>query len=826
MDLYPHQLKVYDLLAQGKNVILRAPTGSGKTQASLYPFLAGMDKSSDLRGKLPLKCIYSVPMRVLAKQFHIEYMKTVTRYNTRYNTEIALAIQTGDMPQDPQLKSNLIFATIDQTLSSFLMSPYGLSRRRANLNLGAILSSYLVFDEFHLYSPDSTLPTTLQMLRMLRGITPFVLMTATFSDDLVMRLADKLDAEVVGLDSTDRALFRQLQSQDKTRRYHASSDILTADVVLDKHQGRSVVICNTVARARLMAKRLRERTQATDTEIILLHSQFLKEDRDRIEADIKERFGKNAPNMGSLIVVATQAIEVGVDITSTVMHTELAPANSIIQRAGRCARYPQNIGDVYLYRYVQNADDDPQDLYEKNLPYEGKLATPQSPATFEAFQGVSGNALTFEGEQEIINHVHAEADRQILNGLDGRSAQHRDKMFGAMRGDSENVSELIRIVTAQPITIHANPYDIENPYEYPAFSLHPGTIKKYASEWLAHWHEMPNAPEWVVKHLVYHEDADDGTEKSFYDVHSWEPRNNLYGEKPHIPYGTLVVVHPAFASYTAQDGFIPEAGGGWEILPTISPKTKSHDWNIHYKLETYAEHIRLVHKAAFITDVGIGHHAFWDELRWGARKLAQRLGVSFKEIQRAAELTILLHDVGKLSTGWQSWVRRYQEAVGQPIDPNEAYAHTFYQPKHYPEHWDIQRKLGKRPWHSVEGALAVDDMLIDYFENDIITTAIYSAITRHHMPFSYLNMRYALIENVSNMVKKTLPIKLQNDLKINLTTHAEKNIDLRHEYVIELNDMPHLDEINCFFLYAILVRLLRKSDVEGTIWGAKNVNLH
>ncbi|MGB1287645.1 MAG: DEAD/DEAH box helicase, partial [Aggregatilineales bacterium] len=256
MDPYDHQLKVYDLLATGKNVILRAPTGAGKTQASIYPFLAAMDITSDIYGKLPRKCIYSVPMRVLAKQFHVEYKKSIQRYNTKYSLDIETAIQTGDMPEDRELTRDLIFATIDQTLSSFLMSPYGLSRGRANLNLGAVLSSYLVFDEFHLYSPDSTLPTVLQMLRLLNGITPFVLMTATFSDALIHRLADTLNAEVVGLSAKDRESFADLQSQQKTRRYHASTAPLTPQHVLDVHEKRSIVIFNTVNRARMMYQQL------------------------------------------------------------------------------------------------------------------------------------------------------------------------------------------------------------------------------------------------------------------------------------------------------------------------------------------------------------------------------------------------------------------------------------------------------------------------------------------------------------------------------------------------------------------------------------------
>ena len=72
--------------------------------------------------------------------------------------------------------------------------------------------------------------------------------------------------------------------------------------------------------------------------MLLLHSRFLQEDRHEIERRIKTLFGQDNSE-GSVIGIATQTIEVGVDITSETLHTELAPASALIQRAGRCARY-------------------------------------------------------------------------------------------------------------------------------------------------------------------------------------------------------------------------------------------------------------------------------------------------------------------------------------------------------------------------------------------------------------------------------------------------------------------------------------------------------
>ena len=342
-DLWPHQMRVFELLMAGRNVILRTPTGSGKTRAALYPFLVSLDPVANAYyGKLPLKCIYSVPMRILAKQFFHEYNAIVNRYNLRYGLSITRSIQTGEQPDDPRFEADLIFATIDQVLSSFLVAPYSLSKSQANLNAGAIMSSYLVFDEFHLFDPVSTLPTTLQMLNLLKGVTPFVLMTATFSQAMLNALASQLDAVIVPHpdDAAAQSAILNLPSQRKVRRYHTIDESMDADAIVGMHRDRTLVICNTVDRARYVYEQLIDRVKGSDTRVLLLHSRFLPEDRAQTEDSIRHHFGKEwQATGGSFIVVSTQAIEVGLDITSSILHTELAPANAIIQRAGRCARY-------------------------------------------------------------------------------------------------------------------------------------------------------------------------------------------------------------------------------------------------------------------------------------------------------------------------------------------------------------------------------------------------------------------------------------------------------------------------------------------------------
>jgi CRISPR/Cas system-associated endonuclease/helicase Cas3 len=59
-------------------------------------------------------------------------------------------------------------------------------------------------------------------------------------------------------------------------------------------------------------------------------------DRDRITASVLDAFGRDGR---PAVLVATQVVEVGLDISADALLTELAPANALVQRFGRCARW-------------------------------------------------------------------------------------------------------------------------------------------------------------------------------------------------------------------------------------------------------------------------------------------------------------------------------------------------------------------------------------------------------------------------------------------------------------------------------------------------------
>lgn len=799
--LYQHQIRAYDLLRAGKNVILQAPTGSGKTRAAIYPFLK-MAEFPEIG--FPRKCIYTVPIRVLASQFVNEYREVIKKYNLIQGQNLKVSIQTGENPDDPFYESDLIFTTIDQALSRFLNYPYGVSKRKANLNAAAVMGSYLVFDEFHLLDPKSTLPSTLAMLKMLNGIAPFMLMTATFSSTMLGQLAQQLNAEVIPGTSDEADAFLSLPSQQKTRRYHTSIEPLTAQLVLDSHRNRSLVICNTVDRARAIFDELKQ--LCPKTEVILLHSRFLAEDRLKAQNRLQDVFGKNADHgAGSVIAVATQAIEVGVDITCEAMHTELAPANSVIQRAGRCARYVGNIGDVTIYRYSLD-EGEIIDLTERINPYAGQGESIR--LTWDAFVVRSGKEFTFADEQAVLSEVHAETDGRIIEQLNIKGNQHQRDMFDVMAGRENlaNPGDLIRDVFQVRVTISDSPKSLLNaPFDVGSFGLHPGTLSKYAKVWL----EDNGERSFTLKALVALEkDKDDRGiyQPQHYDWIFIDTVNALAG-------AALVVIHPDLACYDAQRGLIlgeSSHPGGWQAKPVAQKNSREDGETYCYKLETYERHIALVYDAAF------GANGAWDEVANLATRLERRFGWQHGDVRKATELAVLLHDVGKLSAGWQKWVRDYQSQImdKEPVQPGEAYAHTDSETA---EHKSIERSMPRRPTHAVESALASSQVYSAAFEDDSpLIYAIYSAIARHHSPFADSNGEYTLIPEAYEHVTTSLLKHLRTPIDLNweFIMDAPANADAQAANIAKPEDGA------AYWVYLLIARVLRRSDQNGTREGS------
>ncbi|MDE0041789.1 MAG: CRISPR-associated helicase Cas3', partial [Candidatus Poribacteria bacterium] len=737
--------------------------------------------------QFPRKLIYTTPMRVLAKNFYDDFQNTLIGRQEI----LRAAIQTGENQDDRQFRSDLIFTTIDQVLSSFLNIPYSLGLRQGNVNAGAIVGSYLVFDEFHLFDPDTSLGTVIEMLKMLNGITPFLLMTATFSRPLLERLSEYFDAEVVPVTAAD---LKHIPSQQGKRREYQVVDQALAnstDAIIDRHQQRSIVICNTVARAQEMYQSLQDNPHRGKTEVLLLHSRFLKKDRKAKEDTIRRRFKRDA-KPDDIILVATQVIEVGLDISCENLHTELAPASAILQRAGRCARFENECGTVTIYPIPPTCDGSPN-----YAPYNKEICE----ATMEAFRHRNGDVLGFVAEQEIINKVHRTSDQKTLEQLQDRDMDTRDKMSQAISNQELGLaSELIRGDDSRILLVHDLPETLDKPFRVEGFSLYRGTLFRA-------WVKLQQAAQekrlsWSLKYPV--EVDDDSPNSRTAIVYQWREVK----KKKDLSISPLFVVHPKLVTYNTEIGFHLEVGETPSPLSVPDDETTQEDERSRgYYRETYTEHIRHLLNAY--------QSGLAAELSYAASKLERKFRIPEDAINQAVQLCIALHDVGKLTLGWQDWAHKWQQEIGEPVDENYMAAHTDYN-RNNPEIREIERTFSvKRPGHAVESVWAIAPLFVKVFgrEQKDLAEACFSAIARHHSPRSKNCSSYTLHSNAPSEIKTVLNVI--GGLGQDTLRHLESICKYANP-IKPFSYFVQAPNTRALLLYFLIVRALRLADQEAT----------
>ncbi len=827
---YPYQKLVGEHLLEGRSVILQAPTGAGKTAAALLPYLhARRHLSPD---DFPRKCIYSVPMRVLANQFHEEYGKIIRRYGWQHDLNVT--IQTGDRPDDPRVEGDLVFTTIDQTLSNFLNIPYGLGTRSANLNAGAVLSSYLVFDELHLFDPDTTLPTTLEMLQMLQDITPFIVMTATFSSKMLSRLAEKLGAVVVPENEAQRAGMLKIGSQvGKDRRFFAVDAELTADRVLDaKNQAqRTICICNTVKHAQDLYRGITRELAARgdeETQVCLLHSRFYKDDRVSKEKWIRKQFGIAQENYSgpNLILIATQVIEVGIDATCDIMHTELAPAASILQRAGRCARRKEERGKVLVYL---PRDDEGRPDY---TPYflKGKARKTEygrqlCQATWETLNDGEfiDVHMDFAKEQTFIARVHTPVDEAILDALDYQSSQRRDEMLYTMQTcDRGATSTLIRNVDSRFVVIHPTPETDENlarnPWHYDGFSFSPGTLGKAFAE-LEEQIDDEMTP-WIMQFATRVNENSGRWDEEGPNRQASEWKWCKINDSKEVYSNPVLAIHPYVAHYSLELGILLEPAQGEHHL---RPRERKKPFeNYAYELETFTEHVTGLQRAYIHRQYPPRTKHPWlplsDEIAFAAHRLEVRFNLPDGALDRMLRTLFACHDLGKLNLDWQRWAHEWQCRVGKfhagedkSIPEDYLAAHTDYDGSR--EQKTEQRKIKPpRPRHASESAIAAFEILglaCDWDKG--FAKAGFTAIARHHSSkvIDYTPFRFHPASEHS----------LESALQaVGLPPEWAKRANWEDDGYQKFGDgLVDFGEMRELLLYLLLIRVLRLADQRSQI---------
>jgi CRISPR-associated endonuclease/helicase Cas3 len=401
--------------------LLRAPTGAGKTATAVLGWLwRWVSKQADT----PRRLVYCLPMRVLVEQSFREVAKWIDNTDIDISLRLLMGgVEDEEWYLEPE-KPAVLIGTQDMLLSRALNRGYAASRFHWPIDCGLLNNDCLwVFDEPQLMANGVSTSAQLAGLRKALGTfgpCPSVWMSATLEPGWLETIdfRGQFPGDPLELNEEDYdPIFSLKQRMTAEKTLHplgvpSSKDMKeVAKRVLEEHAvgTRTLVILNTVDRAKAVYEAIKKDRKAP-TKLLLVHSRFRPQERVQLNDDLQQQGGA-ATNR---IIVATQVVEAGVDISARTLVTEVAPWASVVQRIGRCNRTGgDGPGRVFWI-----------DLEEKSsLPYQAAdldFARQQlkklegagvSPKDFDEFKTKQEITLPFE-------HKHVLRRRDLLDLFD------------------------------------------------------------------------------------------------------------------------------------------------------------------------------------------------------------------------------------------------------------------------------------------------------------------------------------------------------------------------------------------------------------------------
>ncbi len=346
--------------------IVTVPTGMGKTAGVVVSWLWRRQNEPETVSR---RLVYCLPMRVLVEQTEIAVRQWLNNLELDTDCHILLGGHTNrDWDRYPE-RDSILIGTQDMLLSRALNRGYAASRFRWPVQFALLNNDCLwVMDEVQLMGVGLQTSLQLQAFREMYGHfgqTESIWMSATMTRnwlDTVDHRSDKLTEVAPDKDDYESPVFNRRYRASKSV-YETSWEMPLEEQIVQAHEPGtlSIVVRNTVSSARETFKKLCR--QKSDAEILLLHSRFRKPDRDSILSKVFS----DCPPAGR-ILVATQVVEAGVDISAKTLFTDAAPWASLVQRFGRCNRTGEyNNAVIHWIR--------PEDKKGFGLPYDDEEVT-------------------------------------------------------------------------------------------------------------------------------------------------------------------------------------------------------------------------------------------------------------------------------------------------------------------------------------------------------------------------------------------------------------------------------------------------------------------
>jgi CRISPR-associated endonuclease/helicase Cas3 len=321
------------------NYIIQSPTGSGKTEASLL-------WSKYNNGRI----VYILPTMVTSNKI-FERLKKMFGDIVGIQHSTSVLLMDTDIDADKNnynhdtfarfyyktFSSPIMVSTVDQLLYSL----FNINRWDSVFFNSAI--SNVIFDEIHAYDAYTT-SLIIEYINKAQIFNQRVLiMSATIPDILKDFIKCK----------TKKINFVDKEFDINEIRYDVNvidDDINNSIDIIKKYKDvkKILVIANTIKTAKYLYSQIRDIDEIKDKKIVLFHSQFTYNDR-KEKSELLE-------TEDNIIAIATQVVEVSLDIDFDLLITQIAPPDALIQRFGRVNRRGEK-GNTRIFIYKNRAND-------------------------------------------------------------------------------------------------------------------------------------------------------------------------------------------------------------------------------------------------------------------------------------------------------------------------------------------------------------------------------------------------------------------------------------------------------------------------------------
>jgi len=327
-------------ILRGKSAVVVAPTGSGKTEAAVFPIML---KISVERVE-PVAAVYITPLRALNRDLERRLSNIATCF------ELSVAVRHGDTPSSLRKKLGEkpphILITTPESLNYILLDE-SLREKLRNLR-------FVVIDEYREILESkrgALLLTVLSFLEKVLGRKLVkVALTATLSNtELAVKMISPGADAVVIRDPSLRAFKIEVVSptdctSDECRlicneieNCVLATRITTILDIARKHK-HVLVFTNTRSLAESLNYLLRRLSQIHNLAVEVHHGSLSRQHRESVERAFRERKVN--------VLVATSSLELGIDIghvNHVVQYMSPRQVTRLVQRVGRSRH---RIGDV------------------------------------------------------------------------------------------------------------------------------------------------------------------------------------------------------------------------------------------------------------------------------------------------------------------------------------------------------------------------------------------------------------------------------------------------------------------------------------------------